>query len=496
MKWFKSKQSCTLLFKCFLMKKIFPILIVLLLFSCSEDYDLQTAAETVDTDSNKQSGNEKPNVDPKTLFNIYKVPVITLQFSLVQWNKLLSNYDLHPKNEKKVVAGFTYSLDGSVTQLDSIGLKLKGNTSRRRPEGNFGEVHNSQNPDWHHCHFSLDFSKNRPAQLFAGRNKISLKWFKDDAAYAREVYSYDLFRRFGIWTSPRASYCRVYIQVDGTPLANYGVYAIIEQVDEDYIAQRQQYWGSAVGDLWKCGWAGSNYVDFVQTQSIGVEDVTLNPATSLFYAYDLKTNEDNLAAAKANLIQFINDLNTKTGPDFQNWISTKMDVPLFMRTYATNVVLGMWDDYWGNGNNFYFYFAPNGKAYFIPYDYDNTLGTSGLIANSGTHDPLNWGTTGKPLVTKILAIPEYQAIYKKAIKDLINPNNNFFAASKSMVRIRGWQNMIAPYVSNDTEEDMLIEDKPASWGNQPNYRLLSGNNQGGNSGPANFFSSRAASISW
>ena len=49
----------------------------------------------------------------------------------------------------------------------------------------------------------------------------------------------------------------------------------------------------------------------------------------------------------------------------------------------------MWDDYWFNKNNFYFYFDSNGKFYFIPYDYDNTLGTSSGM-NSGTQDMLNW----------------------------------------------------------------------------------------------------------
>jgi len=477
------------------MKKLF-FLPILFLLSCTSDTEI-TDVTNAEVTANKQPGIGAQHLDSKALFNLNNVPTITLQFSVTQWNKILTNYDLNPKNEKKVVAGFTYTLNGSTVQLDSIGLKLKGNTSRRRPEGDYGQLHNAANPDWHHCHFSLDFSKNRPNQLFAGRNKLALKWFKDDAAYAREIYSYDLFRRYGIWTAPRASYCRVYIQVDGTPLANYGVYAMIENVDEDFIKQRQSRWTSGIGDLWKAGFGsdGRN-ADFVQTTSMGIEDVTLDPATSVFYAYDLKTNEDQLATAKINLTQFISDLNTKTGVEFKNWISSKMDIPLFMKTYAANVVLGMWDDYWGNGNNFYFYFAANGKAYFIPYDYDNTLGTSSLIANSGTQNPLAWGTAGKPLITKILSIPEYQTMYKNAVKELVHPNNDYFTASKSITRILGWHQKIRPFVSNDTGEDMAIEDKPAYWGNQPNYRLFSGNDQGGNNGPGNFFSSRAASIPW
>jgi hypothetical protein len=47
--------------------------------------------------------------------------------------------------------------------------------------------------------------------------------------------------------------------------------------------------------------------------------------------------------------------------------------------------------------------------------------------------------------------------------------------------------MIGGFVSNDTGEDMVIADQPAYWGNQPNYRLLSGNSQGGANGLRIFY---------
>lgn len=432
------------------------------------------------------------------LFRIEDVPEIELQFSLAQWNALLQNYDTNPRNEKKVVSGFTFKLNGETMTLDSIGLKLRGNTSRRRPEGNIGGLHNAANPDWHHCHFALDFAKNRSAQRFKGLEKLNLKWFKDDASYVREIYSYDLFRRFGVWTAPRASYCRVTINVDGDAAPAYqGVYAMIESVDEDFITQRNANWTGAPGYLWKGGYAGNYSADFVSTNSMGIEDVKMNPAQSQYFAYDLKTRKNELDAAKSQLTTFINNLNTKTGADFTTWISQTMDVDLFLKTYAVNVMLGMWDDYWVNSNNFYFYFALNGKAYFIPYDYDNTLGTSYLVANSGTKDPLNWGpSAGRPLITKILAIPAYRQKYKDYITELKDSGKDLFAVNKSMQRISTWQNLIAPYVSNATGEDMSIIDKPASWGNAPFYRLSSGNAQGGSNGNANYFSSRIQSIPW
>jgi spore coat protein H len=466
------------------MKKLaFALLFCVAFFACSNE----SGSEVVE--------NPGPSSE---LFDLQKLPEIELQFSLAQWNKLLTNYDLNPKNEKKVVSKFTFKLDGITTVVDSIGLKLRGNTSRRRPEGNTGELHNAASPNWSHCHFAVDFAQNRDNQKFKGLKKVNLKWFKDDANYVREIYSYDLFRRFGVWTAPQASYCRVTIKVDGDAVPGYyGVYEMIESVDEDFIEKRAANWTASTGFLWKGAYAGNFVPDFVSTNSMGVEDVKLNPSKSQYYAYDLKTRKDEIGSASAELTSFINDLNSKTGNEFNTWISQKMDVDLFLKTYAVNVMLGMWDDYWVNTNNFYFYFAGNGKAYFIPYDYDNTLGTSQILSNSGTQSPLNWGpNSGRPLITKILSIPIYKDKYKNYISELASANKDLFDANKSMQRIASWQMMIAPYISNDTGEDMSISDAPASWGNAPFYRLSSGNDQGGANGNANYFSSRIKSIPW
>ena len=165
-----------------------------------------------------------------------------------------------------------------------------------------------------------------------------------------------------------------------------------------------------------------------------------------------------------------------------------MDVDLFLKTYAVNVTLGMWDDYWSNSNNFYFYFDSDDKFYFIPYDYDNTLGTSLLMVDSGLQNPLQWGKSSEnPLVAKILTIPEYKTQYLKYLNDLVDKKYDLFYATYSQQRILKWRSKIANYISNDTGEDMTIQDLPANWGNQSRYRLL-------NNDQNNFFSVKANSI--
>ena len=423
-------------------------------------------------------------VTPLTyIFDITSIPQITLEISTAEWNNLLSYFDQNPDNQEYIKTDFSFLKDGKTIALTNVGMRIRGNTSRRRPEGTTGQVHNPINTPWHHASFALNYKKYVKGQKMAGEEKINLKWFKDDPTYVREVYCYDLFEKFGVWTAPQSSYCRLSIKIKEDPnVVYYGVYQLVEPVDKQYIENRLNKYADSNGNLWKSSW-GADFKSTDQTQ-MGIENITL---TSTYTpVYDLKTNDTALVAAKNQLSDFISNLNLKTGDDFKTWISGKMDVELFLKTYAVNVMCGMWDDYWCNKNNFYFYFDSTGKFYFIPYDYDNTLGTSAIVTNSGTQDLLNWGNNTYPLVEKILAIPQYKALYIGYIKDLCNSNNDYFYVDKSIARINKWQININAYINNDTKEDTVILDKPASWGNCSFYRLLDSNN--------NYFKIRAANI--
>ena len=423
----------------------------------------------------------KPNTD--YIFDINSIPKISIEISTSEWNDLLDYYDQNKHNEEYITGNVSFDKNGLVSNFDSIGLRLRGNTSRRRPEGLTGETHSSTNPDWHHASFAVKFNRHIKGQKLKGLERINLKWFKDDANYVRELYCYDLFERFGVWTAPQASYCRLEIKIkEDQSAAYFGVYMLAEPVNEDYLESRKAQFGNSNGFLWKANW-GADFVS-ADKSKMGVEQKTL---TSTYEpVYNLKTNTEQLSEAKNQLANFIANLNNKTGDDFKTWVDSTMNVELLLKTYAVNVMCGMWDDYWNNKNNFYFYFDPNGQFYFIPYDYDNTLGTSLLMKDSGKQDPINWGNNSHPLIKKILNIPSYAVLYKSYLKMLADSNNDLFHVTKSKERIRNWQNMISPYVPNDTGEDMEIIDQPASWGNCDFYRLLDSNN--------NYFSIRASNL--
>lgn len=411
--------------------------------------------------------------DLNNTFPIDKITSIKFEISTNEWNKLLTNFDINPNNKDYIIGDFIITQDNVTTYLDSVGIRIRGNHSRMRPEGNQNELHNTTIPDWHHASFSVGVKKYKKTQRYKGEEKIDFKWFKDDANYVRELYCYDLFERFGIWTAPQSCYSTLTIRIkEDEKDAYFGVYHMVESIDENYLKSRKQLFGSCNGNLWKCS-GRSNLKDTYSTL-MGIENITLDPLTQKKYTYDLKTNEQNLESAKAQLMAFITDLNSKSETTLKTWLESRMDVDFFLKTYAVNVMVGNWDDYWVNCNNYYIYFDLNNQFYFIPFDYDNTLGTSALMQNTGTQNLLEWGFgEGNPLVAKILSIPEFKTIYVNYLYDLANPVNDYFYSDKSISRINNWQNMIREYVSNDTGEDMEIGDRPASLGNQPQYRLNS-----------------------
>ena len=420
------------------------------------------------------------------------IPEITIKIAEDEWNKLLFRFDEFSHNVDYFHADFTYKKGSEVTEITDGGLRLRGNTSRRRPEGNYGEAHNSSNPDWHHCHFGINFRKfhKDSDHTIQGIRKVNLKWFKDDPNYVRELYCYDLFRRYGIWTAAFDVYCRVWLQVGNETPAYLGVFEMIEPIDDEFIERRVSgMFENDKGYLWKCGYAGGGPADLNGLD--GSWSIDLDNGEN--YTYEFKGDEEDYESAKAQLEDFILKLTGKGEESFYKWIKEVCDVEFLLKTYAVNVACGMCDDHWNNGNNFYLYFNSTDKFeyqfFFLPYDYDNTLGTSwhiGVMNDPGRQDPYNWGDTGL-LMERLMRFEEFRQIYKNALQELVAEENGLFHVDASIARIKAWQEKISPYVWNDTEEDMYIYDEAASWGNLQGYKLLTkGNN--------NFFEAKAATV--
>lgn len=276
--------------------------------------------------------------------------------------------------------------NGSVKErfIEEVGVRMKGNTSRTA-------FYNSHDGMYNLIHMKLSFGetfdkeeyygssakvwnnsdarKARKNRTFATLEKMDIRWNKeDDATYIREIYSYDAYREMGVLV-PHTNLASV--DMGGNHL---GVYTIYEPIDEIFLEKNlpENLLG---GDLYKCGWGINGGASFASSCSIGVEDED----KGLFYAYDLKTNKKTSTHHALN--NFISQMNKSSLT--KEKIEQLMDVDNFISFAAISWFLGNPDDLRNNYNNYYLYFTPEGKAMFIPYDYDRTLGIS--------HD---WNPTG------------------------------------------------------------------------------------------------------
>ena len=491
------------------------------------EFEVETGKEysftikAVDTSGNKTNGITKSSklmdvIEPVPfatrtenldfIFGTDAVAEITLTIDRSEWNTLLENYDTNPKNEDCIHADFKMTKGEYTWQAEDIGMRLRGNTSRIRPQ---------QGDNYYQAHFKIDFEEwieddtIEEGKLAGCMKGIILKRFKDDPTYVREVFGYNFFRNNGIWTASRAGYTRLFINIieeDGkTTELDYGVYAMIEEINKQFLKERSENtpeigtkFNGNKGNLWKCCWQSSDgpsmATDFDAYRSFGVEEIFLDETKSMRYDYDLKTNKDDLISARDEFIDFIYALNDlSTVEEIKAFYEKKMDVDLFLKTYACNVLLGMDDDYWNNKNNYYFYFDKKGKCYFIPYDYDNILGTN-CFDDTATKNPLKWGRDAvkAPLIEKLLSVPEYKKMYVDYLLEL-SEETSFVTGSQ--VEIQRLQALVKDYVRSDSDNLRYydtsndISDNAAPWcSNYGKYKLLSGDEQ------TNYFMAKAKSI--
>ena len=342
----------------------------------------------------------------------------------------------------------TITVNGTDYYFEEVGIRMRGNTSRREFTGSDGLIY-----DFVHFRFNLSETfdgeeyengtwgaeirhdwtdkaarKERKNRSFATMEKFYYKWNKNyDQTYIREVYANRTFQTYGI-LAPHITLAQFQLKQNGS-MENLGVGGLYETVDKAFI-KRNFDKARKGGDLYKCSWGA----DFTSFSNYGVETPTQT------FTYSLKTNDDRTAEDynhNAYLKAFIDMLKTdKNAPDFKDKLEAMVDMNYFARFEAVNYLLGNPDCIRNNKNNFYIYFVPvsdgkyeTSKAYLIPYDYDRCLGADqdynpkkDSMVNAKPYDVKGTDTCRNPLYTKTILSggrEDYRALYTKSIKQIL-----------------------------------------------------------------------------
>ncbi|MCH2651110.1 MAG: CotH kinase family protein [Candidatus Marinimicrobia bacterium] len=284
--------------------------------------------------------------------------------------------------------------------IDSIGFRLRGNTSRTSAKKSF----------------KVDFNHFFPGREFFDVEKLNLNGEHNDPSIVRSKVCWDLFQDIGMVGS-RAAHAKVFINGD-----YFGLYVSVEHVDDSFLSRN---YADDSGNLWKCLWpADLSYR--------GDDPEDYHPYYDDKRPYELKTNKDEYDYSKlARLIRILHQT-----PDSLELV---LDIKETIQYFAMNILTGSWDDYRFLKNNYYLYHDPSDDLiHWIPYDYDNTFSIDWFDIDWSTIDPYDYAVIdndGRPLTEYLFSQTRYKNLFSHFLQfyknqlmnlDTLQTNMEFF----------------------------------------------------------------------
>ena len=265
------------------------------------------------------------------LFNGQRLLKVEIEIEKEQWNELrqqtldfVTAFSKGPITPRYTYFPATVKVDGRVLAKAAI-----------RKKGFFG----SMDPDRPSLKVKLDTADQK---LMGGLEKLTLNNNKQDRSLASQFLAYRLFAAAGL-PAPRSSLALV--SVNGQSL---GVYTHLESVDEPFLSAR---FGRDTGHLYE----GVFPTDFFEDRIARFEGKQKGP-----------DDRDDLRQI-ANIL-------ANPGADYVTRLAQHIDLEQFVKFWAIESLLGFWDGYANNQNNYYLYHDPRDDRFrFIPWGADMTL---------------------------------------------------------------------------------------------------------------------------
>jgi len=371
--------------------------------SIDENSFITEYSETVE-DTYSETKNDGLELYEK-LFSLDNKISVNIFMSKEEIGKLQDDFITYTENDESTKsdiyrkADVTFTIGNDSYTVEEVGIRLKGNMSLA-PLYDYDGKPNI-------CSFKLSFDETfddkndygddikkwssseerdkRKKRTFATMEELDVKWnISYDQTNIREIYATKLFeatdslvQKIGLSQ----------LQFNGN---NYGLVKIYEPVDKKFLEKRLPE-SALGGDLYKCMWSECDNsgnrtgrwrgVKYTKDNSYGIQN---NPEGKKFN-FNLKTNKKT--SKNESLIKFLDVVNKNDLT--KDELESVLDTDGFAGFMAAEYFAGDPDDIRNNYNNHYIYFRKdNGKALFIVYDNDRTMGiTRGLNKNCAELDP-------------------------------------------------------------------------------------------------------------
>jgi hypothetical protein len=258
------------------------------------------------------------------------------------------------------------------------------------------------------------FDRYVPGQRVFGRDRLTLNNAKQDPARIKQCLGYQLFAAAG-GAASRCNFAHVRVTTEnGTQ--DLGIYANVEDIGTPFI---ERSFGNSSGNLYE-GTAGADF----RPRGLAI--------------FEKKNNEDTNDGS--DLVALAEVLGRAADDEIMDALAPLVNVDAFYTFWAMEALIGHWDGYSGNTNNFQMYHNPaDGKFYFIPWGIDDILGRGNPLRNEGAVAPLVWAR-GK-LARRLYLQPQGAAAYQQRLQQLFDTVWN---ESALLAEIDRMQALIAP----------------------------------------------------
>jgi len=324
------------------------------------------------------------------------------------------------------------------TELKDVGFRMRGQFSLR----NSGD----KKP------FKIDIDAYIDGQEYKNLRQLMFLNSIGDPSLLNEKLAYELMAFSGLPAS-HVSFVELWIDLrdDEQDPIYWGLYAMVERVDNKYIANRFTR-DAKGGNLYKASHAQRGPMDLVYYG----DDISDYPTQDGSYAYGKMYNEEEADYSDiVSLCRIIDGADYESEAAYINALESAINVDSFLRYHAVNMLIDNWDSYLNTGNNFYLFNNPVSDRFeWIPWDLTWGGETS---ASLFTKSDFGMMESGAPMYDKTMAIKKYRLAYT-AYLDLLT--RNFFTTENMSAMIRRYHNQIAPYIKKSNGDKAFFGEEP------------------------------------
>ena len=290
------------------------------------------------------------------------------------------------------------TIDGE--KLEWIGIRKKG----------FVGSQSSAKPS-----LKLKFSEYDKDLRFHGIERITLNNNRQDPSNMKQCMSYYLMAKAGV-AAPRCNYAIV--SVNGKRL---GIYTVLEAIKKPFL---KRHFNDDSGNMYE-----GTIADFRDEESWKVR-------------LDKKTNEKE--NDRSDIERLTNAL-IESDDNLEKLVEKELDIDAFITYWAMELLIGHWDGYATNNNNFIVYRNPeNDKFYFIPWGVDGTF-----QQQQGREERPFIQFVGSMITRRFYYHPELKKVYKKRVEDLLDSILNLDSTLEKFEEIK---KILYPFVEEGEKE--------------------------------------------